>query len=219
MIRITDLKKQVSARFSLEIGALEIKPGERVALIGLNGSGKSTFLRLLAGQMQADSGKIELDVPRKRIGYQPQHPYVFRGTAEDNLRIALPRGTDVSALVSACGLEGLMKQKMSALSGGERQRVFLARMLAGNYPLMLLDEPLSAADLQTGAALSDVLRETCVSRGATLLFATHLPGQAFALATKILLFNDGKIAEAGAPDDLRSPSTEFGRRFFSQWNP
>ena len=218
MIRIRDLKKTFSQDFCLRIDELSVEQGDRVALIGLNGSGKSTLLRLIAGQLAPDAGRIDLGVEKDRVGYQPQAPYAFRGTAAYNVRIAPRAPKDISPLLRRCALEELAKKKMSALSGGERQRVFLARMLAGDYDLLLLDEPLSAADLQTGAELSRTLREACEETGKTLLFSTHLPRQAFDIANKILLLDGGRAVEYGPAERMRTPQSEFGKAFLSLWN-
>ena len=218
MIRIRNLEKSFSPDFTLRIDELTIEDGDRVALIGLNGSGKSTLLRLLAGILTPDAGEIVCDTPKDRIGYQPQSPYAFRGDAAYNIRIAPRAPKETGALLTACRLEAFAKKKMTALSGGEKQRVFLARMLAGGYDLLLLDEPLSAADLQTGEYLSQTLREVCVQSKKTLLFSTHLPKQAFDIANKILLLDGGRVVEAGGAERFRSPQSGFGRAFFSLWN-
>ena len=218
MIRIHNLKKAFSSDFTLQIDDLTVETGDRVALIGLNGSGKSTLLRLLAGQLFPDAGEIVCDTPKQRIGYQPQSPYAFRGTAEYNIRIAPDAPKNLGPLLKACRLEQLYKKKMTALSGGEKQRVYLARMLAGRYDLLLLDEPLSAADLQTGESLSRTLREACETAGKTLLFSTHLPKQAFDIANKILLLDGGNVVEYGSAEQLKAPGSDFGKAFFKLWN-
>lgn len=218
MIHIRNLEKTFSPDFTLKIGELDICDGDRVALIGMNGSGKSTLLRLIAGQMRADRGEISIDTPQTEIGYQPQTPYAFRGTAEYNIKIAGRKNPELGAIFSACELDALRDKKMSALSGGEKQRVFLARMLAGNYKLMLLDEPLSAADLKTGARLSEVLLEACEKNRTTLLFSTHLPRQAFRIATKIMLLDRGEIVEFETAERMKAPQSAFGNEFLSQWN-
>ncbi len=218
MIQISNLQKTFSSEFTLEIDGITIEDGDRVALIGLNGSGKSTLLRLLAGQLTPDGGTIACDTPKEKTGYQPQSPYLFRGTAEYNVRLAPRAPKDVYPVLRACELEPLANKKMSALSGGERQRVFLARMLAGDYDLLLLDEPLSAADLQTGAALSKTLRDHCEKTNKTLLFSTHLPRQAFDIANKILLLDKGKAVEFGSVAQMKTPGSDFGRAFFALWN-
>ena len=216
MISITGLKKQYGEAFTLEIPALTIPDGARVALIGPNGAGKSTLLRLIAGILQPDEGKIEISVPKAAVGYQPQTPYVFKGTVERNVRLAAG-GRDILPLLEECNLTELKDKKTGRISGGEKQRTCLARMLAGNYKLLLLDEPLSAADIETGALLERVLTRHCEQNGTTLLFSTHLPKQAFDVATEVLIMNHGRIEESGGIEELGAPESDFARLFLSQW--
>ena len=216
MIGIENLTKTYPSGFTLSVPSLSIGKGERVALIGLNGSGKSTFLRLIAGAEKPDGGEISL-ARDTRLGYLPQTPYAFSGTVDYNVRLAAGKRNVDETLFARFQLDGLRNKKMTELSGGERQRVFLARMLAGEYDLLLLDEPLSAADLQTGETLLGVLLDYCREKNVTLLFSTHLPKQALILSTRVLLFDGGKAVEDGAPGVLSAPESEFGRRFISQW--
>ena len=217
MIRISGLKKKCSDTFTLDIPDLTVPDGARVALIGPNGSGKSTLLRLIAGVLQPDEGKIEIDAPKQQRGYQPQTPYAFRGTVERNVRLGAKGDADIGALLDECGLAALRQKKTSQISGGERQRMCLARMLAGGYKLLLLDEPLSAADIETGALLEQVLLRRCEQNRTTLLFSTHLPKQAFDVATTALILHRGQIAEYTSTADIGTPKSDFGRLFISQW--
>ena len=216
MIRITGLKKKYGPDFTLEIPSLTVPDGARVALIGPNGAGKSTLLRLIAGILKPDEGEIEISLPKTNVGYQPQTPYAFKGTVAQNVRMAA-RGRDILPLLEACRLTDLKDKKTSRISGGEKQRMCLARMLAGNDKLLLLDEPLSAADIETGALLEKVLRRHCEENGTTLLFSTHLPKQAFDIATEVLIMHHGQIEESGSIERLNAPKSEFGRLFLSQW--
>ena len=217
MIRIRNLKKKCSDTFTLEIPSLEIEDGARVALIGPNGAGKSTLLRLLAGITKPDEGSIDLGAPKGGVGYQPQTPYVFKGTVEQNVRLALSPAADADALMASCGLTALKAKKTNRISGGEKQRTCLCRMLAGRYRVLLLDEPLSAADIDTGALLEDVLKRHCEETGATMVFSTHLPRQALTVATDVLILGGGRVEETGSIGSLSAPQSEFGRRFLSQW--
>lgn len=217
MIHISQLKKSFSSDFTLKIDDLHIEKGNRIALIGPNGSGKSTLLKLLAGQLKADSGKIICNAKKGDIGYQPQSPYAFRGSAEYNIRISPGAPNDISHILKICELEALADKKMPHLSGGEKQRVFLARMLAGDFNILLLDEPLSWADIQTASRLSGVIRDECENKNKTMVFSTHLPRQAFDIADKFLLLDGGNIAEFGSVEQMKSPESDFGRAFFSLW--
>lgn len=214
MIRIENLKKTLSPQFTLAIDELYIEDGERVAVIGPNGAGKSTLLRILAGVLEPDSGSVELS--GCRVGYQPQSPYVFRGTVESNILLA-DSGADIDRIVEDCRLSELRKQRASKLSGGERQRMCLARMLAGDFDCLLLDEPLSAADIETSELLEGVLKDYCSRSGKTLLMSTHLPAQAQSVSTRILILNNGTVAEYSDICSMGEPTSEFGRKFIGQW--
>lgn len=217
MIKIRELEKTLSPDFTLKIGELTIEDGERVALIGPNGSGKSTLLRLLAGILTPDKGTIEISFPKASVGYEPQSPYVFKGTVLSNVRLGA-KNADVSDVLRECRLEALRDKKADKLSGGEKQRVCFARMLAGNYGCLLLDEPLSAVDIDTGAALEDTLKNHCETNGTTLILSTHIPSEAFRVSTKVLIMNGGRIEEYAPAEALRSPQSEFGKKFISLWS-
>lgn len=217
MIKITNLEKKFSYDFTLKIDELYINNGERVAIIGPNGSGKSTLLKLIAGIIKPDKGTIEIAVQASRIGYEPQNVYSFRGTVEDNVRMGIHGEADINKILHACGLSDYKDQRSSKLSGGERQRMCFARMMAGNYNLLMLDEPMSAADIETSARLEKYLVEECEQNGTTLLMATHLPVQALSVATKILIMNRGRVSEYSNVSDLKNPKSEFGKKFIEQW--
>lgn len=217
MIKITELEKKLSPDFTLKIGELYIRNGERVAIIGPNGSGKSTLLKLIAGIIKPDSGSIEIASFDNRIGYEPQNAYAFRGTVEDNVQLGVHGYTDVKRVMRDCQIYSLRDKRASKLSGGEKQRMCFARMMAGNYNLLLLDEPLSAADIETSESLENHLVNECTHNNTTLLMATHLPSQALNVATKVLIMNRGRITEYCNVSELKNPNSEFGRKFIEQW--
>ncbi|MBQ8063600.1 MAG: ABC transporter ATP-binding protein [Clostridia bacterium] len=220
MIRVKGLKKRLSDAFLLEVDDLVIEDGERVALIGMNGSGKSTLLKLLAGEWTPDEGDIRFEGAAEQFGYQPQSPYCFRGSVEKNIRLGMQNDAPefLETLLTDCGLSDLRAKKVSALSGGEKQRMCFARMLAGEWPCLLLDEPLSAVDITTARMLEEVLVDRCRKQGSTLLMSTHLPAQAMAVSTKVLLMDGGKVIEYTDTKDFLSPKSDFGKEFIHQWD-
>lgn len=219
MIEIKNVKKRLSDSFVLEIDHLRIEDGERIALIGMNGSGKSTLLKLISGEWSPDEGEVLRSGDAKQIGYQPQNPYCFRGSVEKNVLLGVRNGASekVEEILSACGLEELRRKKSHALSGGERQRMCFARLLVGSWPCLLLDEPLSAVDIQTSRHLETVLVDYCKEQNTTLLMSTHLPAQAIAVATKVLLMDGGRVVEYTDTEHFQHPQSEFGKEFISQW--
>lgn len=216
MIKINKLKKSFPSGFTLNIDGLHIEKGERVALIGTNGSGKTTLLRILSGIIKPDSGTFEVSADKADIAYEPQSPYVFKGTVEKNILLGA-KDKNADEIIKQCSLTELKDKSSSLLSGGEKQRMCFARMLARPHSLLLLDEPLSATDILTAERLEKLLVEKCEENNTTLLFSTHLPSQALAVATKILIMNNGEIAEYSDISALSSPKSEFGKLFISQW--
>ncbi|MCQ2463653.1 MAG: ATP-binding cassette domain-containing protein [Clostridia bacterium] len=215
MIDIYKLEKKFSSDFMLKIDGLHIEKGERVALIGANGSGKSTLLKILAGIIKPDRGTVTVNAESK--GYQPQEPYIFRGSTEKNIRLALHGSENIDGLISDCLLENLKDKSAALLSGGEKQRMCLARMLAGRYSLLLLDEPFSAADVDICTVLERLLVKKTVENSSTLIFSTHLPSQALNVATKVLIMNNGTVAEYSDVSALKQPESEFGKKFIGSW--
>ncbi len=211
--------------FSLELD-LAIEPGEVVALLGPNGAGKTTALRALAGLLPSPS-RIEhkgstwdgLPAEKRPVGVVFQDYLLFAHmTALDNVAFGLrARGTrkaEANAVAARwldqVGLAGFASAKPRTLSGGQAQRVALARALATSPDLLLLDEPLAALDagtrLRVRAELSRHLRDY---PGHTLL-VTHDPLDAMVLADRLVILEDGRVVQQGAPRDVvRQPRTDY----------
>jgi tungstate transport system ATP-binding protein len=194
----------------LDIPALSIKRGERVALHGPNGSGKTSLLKLLNGLLLPSSGSISfLGEPtarskllRSRSVYLHQHPWLLAGTVAYNLSVAGERGRGErraqagrqAALLSRLGLQGFERRRGRLLSGGEAQRVALARALATGADVLLLDEPTASADAASQELIRSVLLEEAAA-GATIILATHDQSLARALEARILLVEGGTARE------------------------
>lgn len=207
---------------------LDIPPGVPTALLGANGCGKTTLLRLLLGHLHPDSGEILLnDRPlsaysrRERariIGLVPQSEtvpfdfplldYVLLGRAPHLSPLALPGPDDIDAAraaISAVGLAHLATRPVTRLSGGELQLATLARALAQAPSILLLDEPTAHLDLANRRAVRNVLSDLSKT-GTTLVFTTHDPALAQDLAEHVILLKDGALLAAGpATDVLTSP--------------
>ena len=162
MIRLRGIEMRFGDVHALSLEGLDIEEGERLGIRGKNGSGKSTLMRILAGLLRPTSGSVEGLPPPGRAVLVHQRPYLFRGTAEDNVAFALRvhrRSRDeASGWLARLGAGHLADRRAADLSGGERRRVAIARALATRPTLLLLDEPLAALDQPGIDALRGVLQ-------------------------------------------------------------
>jgi ABC-type multidrug transport system fused ATPase/permease subunit len=199
-------------RLVLDGVSLHIAPGERVALLGANGAGKSTIFDLAMGLRHPDSGEVRVGGPAALAGLMPQETVLLRGTLAENLAVARPGATkaemiDILGQIGGAGLlAGLPKgletpvgERGLGLSGGERQLVGLARLMLRNPAILLLDEPAAQLDQAVlGTALAALAR---FSAGKTVLLVTHAP-EMLALADRAILLRDGRVAATGWVDDM-----------------
>ncbi|MEI6578015.1 MAG: ABC transporter ATP-binding protein [Eubacteriales bacterium] len=225
MITIKSLKKYARERLILNIPELTVTKGERLILVGPNGSGKTTLLRIMAGTLKADEGEVAFSDSNSPAYYLPQQSYGFSMSVYKNLITALHEGMHknekrkaVEKTLKEFDLEALAKKHGNKLSGGETQRMALARLLITPKSLLILDEPCSAADISGIDLIEKVLLDFCNKNESTLVMATHSPRQALNIATRVILLQDGEIAESGTPDELLNhPQTEWGKRFIEHW--
>lgn len=220
LIEIRNLKKSFSGRTVLDIPELIIRPDARIAIIGPNGSGKTTLLRILAGALEPDEGEVRVNTDL--LSYMPQKPYYFGFSVEKNVKLAIKDKKNMSEKVRAAletvGLWELRHNCGSSLSGGEAQRMAFARVLAGEGQLILLDEPTAAADIEGTQRMEKALQALITQRNAALIFTTHTPTQAAALANEIIVMDKGTIAERGETKQvLYEPKSEHAEKFLSNW--
>ena len=223
MIEIRGLKQFYGERCVLDIPALSIARGESLALIGPNGCGKTTLLRLLAGTLKPDMGTISTGtLPRGAIGYLPQKPYAFDLSVLRNVELSLSdeRNREQLALeaLERVGLVHLRHARGNRLSGGELQRMALARVLVKPRELLLLDEPTASADILAIDQIERALETYRAETGCTLVFSSHAPSQALRLSGRVLALDAGRIGELGETDEvLHSPKAESTRAFLEHW--
>ncbi|MGI6248843.1 MAG: energy-coupling factor ABC transporter ATP-binding protein [Acutalibacteraceae bacterium] len=225
MIVIENLKKYAGERLIVDVDSFEIKPQDRLAVIGPNGSGKTTLLRLLAGRLKPDEGSITYRDSTPLPYYLPQISQSFSLSVKNNLLTCLPKSIGMQerhnladAALKRFKLEALAHKNAKRLSGGETQCLALACLLVTPKKLLILDEPTSAADIESVDLIEKVLLEDSIKNDTTLIFATHSPRQALNLATKVLLLENGAAAETGSPEELlKNPKTEWGKRFMEHW--
>ncbi|MEU7019730.1 ABC transporter ATP-binding protein [Streptomyces sp. NPDC046203] len=231
MLTLAGATVRFGGRAVLDAVDLEVAEHEIVCVLGPSGSGKSTLLRAVAGLQPLDGGRVLLGgvdqtaVPthRRGVGLMFQDHQLFpqrdvAGNVAFGLRMrGVAKGEQaarVEELLDLVGLPGAGRRAVSALSGGEQQRVALARALAPRPRLLMLDEPLGQLDRGLRERLVVELRALFGTLGTTVLAVTHDQGEAFALADRIVVMRDGRIAQSGTPLDVwRAPADEFVARF------
>ena len=213
---------------------LSVAPGEVLAVLGPNGAGKSTVLRVLAGLLPPDAGRVavhgvvwsdaDVHVPahRRSLGVVFQDALLFPHlSVGENVAFGLrARGVGRAARQEAAevwlrrvGLGGLAGRRPAELSGGQAQRAALARALVGEPALLLLDEPLSALDARTRLTVRAELRRHLADFPGSTVLVTHDPVDAMALADRVLVVEEGRVVQAGAPADVaRHPRTDYVAR-------
>ncbi|MFG2062268.1 sulfate/molybdate ABC transporter ATP-binding protein [Micromonospora sp. NPDC048871] len=230
-IEIVNVGKRFGDFVALDDVSVSIPSGRLTALLGPSGGGKSTLLRIIAGLERADTGKVEIEgvdatglPPQKRnVGFVFQHYAAFKHlTVRRNVAFGLeirkrPKEEirrRVDELLALVHLEQFAERLPAQLSGGQRQRMALARALAVEPTVLLLDEPFGALDAKVRKELRDWLRRLHDEVHVTTVFVTHDQEEALEVADEIVVINEGRVEQIGSPDDLYDrPANEFVMRF------
>ncbi|MGB6071923.1 MAG: sulfate ABC transporter ATP-binding protein [Rhodococcus sp. (in: high G+C Gram-positive bacteria)] len=233
-ISVVGANKHYGDFAALDDVSIDIPKGSLTALLGPSGSGKSTLLRSIAGLEQLDSGRVVLagqDVTwvspqRREIGFVFQHYAAFKHlTVRDNVAFGLqirkrPKAEiakKVDELLEIVGLAGFQSRYPAQLSGGQRQRMALARALAVDPQVLLLDEPFGALDAKVRADLRTWLRRLHDEVHVTTVLVTHDQEEALDVADRIAVLNKGRIEQVGSPEDLYDrPANNFVMSFLGQ---
>jgi sulfate transport system ATP-binding protein len=232
--------RNVSKRFgdfqALEDVSVDVDGGSLTALLGPSGSGKSTLLRIVAGLESADTGEIRLAgedatvlAPQQRgVGFVFQHYAAFKHmTVRDNVAFGLvirkrPKAevrARVDELLELVQLQGFGDRYPAQLSGGQRQRMALARALAPEPKVLLLDEPFGALDARVRAELRVWLRRLHEETHTTTVFVTHDQEEAMEVADRVVVMNKGRVEQVAGPRELYdAPANEFVMSFVGQAN-
>ena len=212
-MRIQKFTKTYDGHRVLNFPEMELESGKIYAVIGANGSGKSTFAKCLAGIIRADKKNPLID-KQYSVGYMPQKSYAFAMSVEKNIALG---GDDLSRaklLMEKLQITHLAKKKANRLSGGETARMALARVFMKSFDVLMLDEPTAAMDVELSSVSEDLMKEYCKETGCTLVLITHSLQQAKRVADEVLFFYKGDLLENGAKEQvLYAPKCAETKRF------
>ena len=211
------LRQRYHGRTVVDVAELSVATGEVLAVLGANGAGKSTLFRLLLGLERAEAGTV---TRTGRTAGVFQRPYLFDGTVAGNIGYGLKGGSAqerrarVHELAELFGLSGMLHSHVQRLSGGEAQRVALARALAVRPDVLLLDEPTANLDAPLKRQFREDLLRSVRALSHSALIITHDSADAFGLADRIAVLEQGRIVQMGTPDELLAdPGTSFVAAF------
>jgi sulfate transport system ATP-binding protein len=235
-ITVEEASKRFGDFQALNEVSIEVPDGSLTALLGPSGSGKSTLLRAIAGLEALDGGRVLIDdedvstkpVQKREVGFVFQHYAAFKHmTVFENVGFGLKirkwdkaRVADrVHELLRLVQLDGLAGRFPSQLSGGQRQRMALARALAVEPQVLLLDEPFGALDAKVRKDLRTWLRNLHEEMHVTTIFVTHDQEEAMDVAEQLVVMNEGRVEQSGSADDLyENPANEFVMSFVGEVN-
>ena len=230
LLEVSGVTRQYGDGFAVKRVSLTVERGDIVCLLGPSGCGKTTLLRLIAGLESPEEGTITFDgrelnrVPSRNRGFGLMFqdlalfPHMdVSGNVSFGMRMQRRPQDQVTARVNALlrlvGLEDFQKRKIHELSGGERQRVALARSLAAEPSLLMLDEPLGALDRALRESLQTQVRAILKALGQTAIYVTHDRDEAYAMADSMVIMEDGEVVQAGTPEELyTAPRSEMVAR-------
>jgi molybdopterin-binding protein len=227
LLRASVLVRRYGSQRVVDGVSLDVAPHEVLAILGPNGAGKSTLFRMLLLLEPADAGEITFDgravrcgdaAARRRMAGVFQRPWLFRGTVRHNLEFGVAKAARTrvadSDVVSALALGALLDAPVTTLSGGEAQRVALARALVLEPDLLLLDEPSANLDVTVQRRFRADLEHLVRSHARAAVLVTHDPAEAFALADRVAVLEDGRVTQTGTPAELvAAPATPFVAAF------
>ena len=229
MLELKNVKKSYDNVTILKDINLEIEDGEIVSILGPSGCGKTTLLNLILGITDVDSGKIIFNgtdltnVPMEKRGFN----IVFQDYAlfpnlnvYQNITYGLRKKPGISTknevedMIHLLGLEEHLQKRIDQLSGGQKQRVALARTMVMKPKILLLDEPLSALDGVIKESIKDRIKTIAKEFNLTTIIVTHDPEEALTLSDRVMIVNEGKIAQYGRPEEIiETPRDNFVKKF------
>ena len=229
MLEIRNISKKLG-KFAISNASLKVEKGDYCVILGKSGSGKSLLLELIAGILSPDKGQILLQnrditdskTHNRKIGLVFQDWALFPHlSVQENIAYALKvqkvkpdtMRKKILQLSEEMEIEHLLERRPESLSGGEKQRVALARTMAAEPSILLLDEPLVSLDIQLRTGIMSLLRKIH-NKGQTIIHVTHDYEEAIALGTRITVMNNGEIIQTGSPEEVfQHPKDEFVANF------
>lgn len=231
--KVDRLTKKFGDKVILDNISFDVNKGEILSIIGPSGCGKTTLLMTLIGLYKPDSGHIYIDeedinnkdIDKRKMGLIFQDYSLFENmTVLKNVTYALKFSKDKSvrdkrneiatSMLKSLGLESHLNKYPSQLSGGERQRVAIARTLVLKPAIILLDEPLSALDVDSKMSFKKLILEIRKKYNNTIIYVTHDQEDAFSMADRVIVMNEGKIRQIDTPSNIiNHPNDEFVKSF------
>ena len=230
-LSVRNLSKSFDGKLILNNISFDLKEGEFLSILGPSGCGKTTLLRILIGLERADSGEIlkggqdisEFKSIKRGMGIVFQNYALFPNmNVLENVEYALKLQPETKAkareiamrTIEQVGLEDQINKRPNQLSGGQQQRVAIARTLATNPDIILLDEPISALDVSNRENMKKELKAIQKQFNATMLFITHDQEEAFFLSDRIMVMNNGNIEQLASPLELyKNPANDYVKEF------
>jgi ABC-type nitrate/sulfonate/bicarbonate transport system ATPase subunit len=191
-IIIDNVKFMYEQRTLFETGSINIATGSIYPLLGLNGTGKSTFLRLVSGLLKPTTGNLTVN---GTVLYQPQNPVIFHNSVLNNVIIGMktPDRNKALDILEEVGLKDFVNVRARSLSGGEQQRLCIARSILTGGDILLLDEPFSAVDIKSAQLLELMLQNYCIRENKTMIVATHSIKTAESISNQCILIKNDRL--------------------------
>ena len=211
-MKIAAFSKTYEGRKVLDFPGMELQKGRIYAVIGANGSGKSTFAKILSGILTADQKVIHFS--GENVGYMPQKNYAYRMSTKTNILLNGKDKNRANALMDAIQIRHLENKRADKLSGGETARMALVRLMMKRYDMVLLDEPTAAMDMETTLLSEKLIADYVKETNCSLILVTHSLQQARRIADEVWYFHKGKLLEAGTKEQvLTTPEKPETRQF------
>ena len=183
------IRKTYKGRLVLDVPSLDLEGGKVYSIVGANGSGKSTFAKILAGIVDSDEGEGAL----ANVGYMAQKSYAFNMSLEKNILINGEDKERCQKLMGALNISHLASNKAKTLSGGETAKMALARIMMKDYNVLILDEPTAAMDRESVSLAEELIKEYCKQTHCVTILITHSLEQAKRMSSEIIEIDYGKI--------------------------